>query len=127
MHPFRPRLREPAVRSDRRWRAALVLPLALALVLAGCFGSALKRDARRLRRQCDVVEGRPIDERQARCVARIYGIEDRDDCPMEVERPEGWGEPVFRVQESCLRLGVIIAASTGEVLAIVAGDDVLYD
>jgi hypothetical protein len=45
---------------------------------------------------------------------------------MEVDRPDGFGQPVYRVRESCNGLGAVVAESSGRVLAIVSGDEILY-
>jgi hypothetical protein len=103
-----------------------LLALTLAGAQAGCGGSAIKRDARRLEKKCDVVRGARVSERQARCIAELFGVEDKKGCPMEVDRPDGFGEPVFRVRESCNGLGAVIAEADGRVLAFVSGDDILY-
>jgi len=109
----------------RRWVAA-VLALLLVGGLSGCGGSAIKKDTKRLKKKCDVVRGTPVSEEQARCIATLFGIKDEKSCPMEVDRPETFGQPVFRVRESCNGLGAVVAESSGRVLAIVSGDEILY-
>jgi hypothetical protein len=109
----------------QRW-AASVLALLLVGSLVGCGGSAIRKDAKQLKSKCDVVRGNPVSEEEARCIAKLFGIKDEKGCPMEVDRPDTFAEPVFRVRESCNGLGAVVAESTGRVLAIVSGDEILY-
>ncbi len=106
--------------------AGRVLAALLVAAVVGCGGSAVKRDTKRLKSKCNVVRGDPVAEHGARCIARLYGIQDKQNCPMEVDRPADFRESVFRVRESCNGLGVIVAESNGRVLAIVAYDETLY-
>jgi hypothetical protein len=108
------------MRFKRPGRLALVAPLFVAVV--ACGGSAVKKDAKRLKSRCDVVRGSAVTEDQARCIAGIYGVKHTKSCPMEVDRPVGFSGPVFRVLESCNGLGVIVEAESGRVLDIVARD-----
>ena len=104
----------------------MVLCAVLALTCAACGGSALKRDAKQLKNKCGVVQGQVVSEEQARCIARLHGVEDKRSCPLEVDRPEDYGEPVYRIRESCNGLGLVVSHTTGRVLAVVAGGDVVY-
>ena len=106
--------------------AGRVLAALLVAALFGCGGSAVKRDTKRLKSKCNVVRGDPVSEEGARCIAKLYGIQNKKNCPMEVDRPADFPESVFRVRESCNGLGVIVAESNGRVLAIVAYDEILY-
>jgi hypothetical protein len=99
-----------------------VLVVALLVTLASC-GSALKRDAKRLKNKCDVVQGNEVTEEQARCIAKIYGLEETKNCPLEIDRSDDFGAPAYRVRESCSGVGVFVAESTGRVLAILPGVD----
>jgi hypothetical protein len=99
-----------------------MLVLALLATLASC-GSAVKRDARRLKSKCDVVQGTAVSEEQARCIARLYGIQGGNDCPLEIDRSDDFGKPAYRIRESCSGVGVFVAESTGRVLALLTGDD----
>jgi len=108
-----------------RWAAA-VLAWLLIGSMSGCGGSAIKKDTKQLKKKCDVIRGNPVSEEQARCIAKLFGIEDEKSCPMEVDRPETFGQPVYRVRESCNGLGAIVAESSGRVLAIVSGDEILH-
>jgi hypothetical protein len=101
---------------------ALTLAIVLIVTLTSC-GSALKRDAKRLKNKCDVVQGFPVSEQQARCIAQIYGIKQASGCPLEVDRSDDFGQPAFRIRESCSGVGVFVAESTGRVLAVLTGDD----
>jgi len=114
------------VRTIRQRWAAAILALLLAGSLSGCGGSAIKKDAKQLKRKCDVVRGNPVSEEQARCIAKLFGIKDEKSCPMEVDRPDTFGQPVYRVRESCNGLGAVVAESSGRVLAIVSGDEILH-
>ncbi len=93
---------------------------------SGCGGSAVKRDTKRLKSKCKLVRGDPVSEEGARCIAKLYGIQNKKNCPMELDRPADFPESVFRVRESCNGLGVIVAESNGRVLAIVTYDEILY-
>jgi hypothetical protein len=104
-----------------------LLALVLAAALAGCGGSAIKRDTRRLHSRCDVVRGTAVSEEQARCIAKLYGVKDKKRCPVQVDRPHDFGASVYRIRESCNGLGVVVAESSGRVLALVAGDEILYE
>ena len=106
-------------------RALIVLGMAALLVTAGCGGSAAKKDARRLQDKCGVVQGRPISIEQARCVARLWGLEGTKSCPIEIEPLEGYPETVYRAHE-CGGLGLLLSGSTGRVLAVISGDEVVY-
>ena len=105
----------------------LAFVAALLVAVAACGGSAIKKDAKRLKSRCDVVRGSAVTEDQARCIAGIYGVKNSKSCPMEVDRPDGFSGPVFRVLESCNGLGVIVEESSGRVLDIVARDVSLLD
>ena len=74
-----------------------------------------------------MVRGSAVTEAQARCIAGIYGVKDKRSCPVEVDRPDGFSGPVYRVLESCNGLGVIVEESSGRVLDIVARDASLFD
>ena len=108
-------------------RLPLVLTATVTLVCGGCGGSAIKRDAKQLKSKCGVVQGQVVSEDQARCIARLHGVEEKRNCPLEVDRPEEFGEPVYRIRESCNGLGLVVSHTTGRVLAVVAGDDVVYE
>lgn len=99
-----------------------MLAIGLIATLASC-GSAIKRDAKRLKRKCDVVQGTEVSEEQARCIARLYGIKQTKSCPLEVDRTDDFGQPAFRIRESCSGVGVFVAESTGRVLAVLTGVD----
>ncbi len=109
----------------QRWSVP-VLAVTLLAGIPACGGSAIKRDTKRLKNKCNIVRGDPVSEEQARCIGRLFGVKNRKRCPMRVDRPDSFPEPVYRVRENCDGLGIVIAASDGRVLAIVAGDDVLY-
>ena len=106
--------------------AGRLLAALLVAALFGCGGSAVKKDTRRLKSKCNLVRGDPVSEQGARCIAGLYGIQNKKSCPMEVDRPADFPTSVFRVRESCNGLGVIVAESNGRVLAIVAYDEILY-
>ena len=120
---------EPDMLTMMRATRNSLLPLLLATLLvaglAGCGGSAAKKDARRLGRKCGLVQGNPVTADDARCIARLWGLKSSDNCPIEVELIEGYAEPVYRVHE-CEGLGLLVSGSTGRVLAVVSGDDVVY-
>ena len=120
--PFLIGKRCPKIYQMRR----LFLVAILLATLAGCGGSAVKKDVKRLKNKCDVVAGSSVSEEGARCIAKIYGIQNKKSCPMEVDRPDSFAQAVFRVRESCNGLGVVIAESNGRVVAIVAYDEILY-
>ena len=105
--------------------AGRLLAALLVAALFGC-GSAVKKDTNRLKSKCNLVPGDPVSEEGARCIAELYGIQNKKNCPMEVDRPTDFPASVFRVRESCNGLGVIVAESNGQVLAIVAYDEILY-
>lgn len=115
-----------ASRARAAERVGRVLAALLVAALTGCGGSAVKQDTKRLKNKCDVVRGDPVSMEEARCIAKLHGIKDKQSCPVEVDRPADFRESVFRVRESCNGLGVIIAESSGRVLAIVAYDEILY-
>ena len=106
--------------------SAPVLVVMLAAAVPGCGGSAIKKDTRLLKNMCSIVRGDPVSEEEARCIGKVYGIKNKKSCPLEVDRPGGFREPVYRVRESCNGLGVVVAESSGRVLAIVADDEILY-
>jgi hypothetical protein len=83
----------------------------------------MKRDAKRLKSKCDVVQGTQVSEEQARCIAELYGIKHTKSCPMKVDRSDDFGQPAFRIRESCSGVGVFVSESTGRVLAVLTGDD----
>jgi len=99
-------------------RSRTLLAAALLLAVYGCGGSAIKKDTRRLERKCGVVPGQPLAETQARCIGRLYGLQETKRCVTEVDRPAGFHEPVYRLRESCSGIGVVIAESDGRVLAL---------
>jgi hypothetical protein len=103
-----------------------ILAVLAAAALSACGGSAVKRDAARLETRCDVVQGQAVTEEQARCIARLFGVVESERCPLEVDRPERFARPVFRVRESCSGLGVIVSEADGRVLALTSGDRILY-
>jgi hypothetical protein len=98
----------------------------LALVCTACFGTAARRDRRELRERCGV-SGSPVDEQQARCIAEVFGVQDKARCPMRVERQERNEGPVYRVFEDCTGLGVLVEEATGRVVAVVRGDRLVYE
>ena len=98
----------------------------LAASAVACGGSALKKDARRLKSKCDVVRGDPVSEEDALCIGKIYGIVERRDCPIEIERVDNFPVPAFRVVESCSGLAVIVAEPNGRVLALMSGDEIIH-
>lgn len=101
---------------------ALTIAIGLVVALASC-GSAMKRDVKRLKSKCDVVQGSQVSEEQARCIAEIYGVKHKRSCPLEVDRSDDFGQPAFRIRESCSGVGIFVAESTGRVLAVLTGDD----
>jgi len=101
---------------------ALMLAIVSIATLASC-GSAMKRDAKRLKSKCDVVQGTQVSEEQALCIAEVYGVKHKQSCPLEVDRSNDFGQPAFRIRESCSGVGVFIAESTGRILAVLTGDD----
>lgn len=101
---------------------ALILAIGLVATLTSC-GSAIKRDAKRLKSKCDVVQGTAVSEEQARCIAEIYGVKHKRSCPLEVDRSDDFGQLAFRIRESCSGVGIFVAESTGRVLAVLTGDD----
>ena len=109
-----------------RFRTRVAGLLALALLAAPGCGSAVKKDVKRLKNKCNVVHGNPVSAEQARCIAGVFGIQEKKSCPAEVDRPTGFPEPVYRVRESCNGLGVVVAESSGRVLAIMRYDEILY-
>ena len=105
----------------------IIFALLLTVAAGACGGSATKRDARRLENKCGVASGAAVTEDQARCIAEIYGVQHKKKCPMEVDRPDGFGGPVYRVRESCNGLGVVLLEANGRVVALVSGDEVLHE
>ena len=116
---------EPMRAASKRLPALLLLTTLVAAVGA-CGGSATRKDTRRLKNKCGLVHGNPVSTEGARCIAKLWGIKDSKRCPMQVALIEGYPEPVYRAHESCSGLGVLVAGSTGRVLAMVSGDEVLY-
>ena len=113
----------------RSWIQRLTLPvlaIVLVVMLPGCGGSSFKKDARRLKALCDVVRGYPVTEQQAICIGNVFGVKKKKGCPIEVDNPDTFAEPVYRVRESCTGLGVVVGASNGRVLALVSNDEILY-
>ena len=106
---------------------AALLAMVLVAAPVGCGGSAYKKDARQLEKICDVVRGNPVDEGQAICIGRLYGIKKKRNCPIEVDSPGDFGVSVFRIRESCSGLGVIVAESSGRVLALVSNDEIIHE
>jgi hypothetical protein len=106
-------------------RALIVVGMAALLATAGCGGSAAKKDARRLQGKCGVVQGNPISAEQARCIAQLWGLEGSNSCPIEVEPIEGYPETVYRAHE-CGGVGLLLSGSSGRVLAVLSGDEVVY-
>jgi hypothetical protein len=101
---------------------ASMLAITVIATLTSC-GSAIKRDAKRLKSRCEVVQGTQVSEEQARCIAKLYGIKQTKSCPLEVDRSDDFGQPAFRIRESCSGVGVFVAESTGRVLAVLTGVD----
>ena len=113
----------------RSYLQRVSMPLLAALLVAtlcGCGGSAFKKDTTRLKKRCDIVRGDPVSEENARCIARLYGVRNTKSCPMKVDRPDSFPRPVYRIRESCTGLGVVLAESSGRVLALVADDEILH-
>ena len=104
----------------------MVSVAALAASIIACGGSAIKKDTRQLEKKCDIVRGDPVSEEDALCIGKIYGIIERRDCPIEIDRVDSFNVPAFRVLESCSGLAVIVAEPTGRVLALMSGEEIIH-
>ena len=103
----------PPVMKPRTRLTLLSLAVAALMVTwTGCGGSALKRDANKLKNKCGVVSGQPVTADEARCIAMLFGVKDKGSCPVEIDEPDEFSEPVYRVRESCNDLGVLVAKSS---------------
>lgn len=67
-----------------------------------------------------------MGEQGARCIAQIYGVEDRKECPLVSEPTVHGGREAFRVTESCRGLGVLVAKDSGRILAVVRDGEQLH-